>query len=336
MSGIEDVARALGVSTATVSRSIRGLPGVSEKTRRRVMATVDELGYVPSSSASGLATGRTRTIGVLEPFVNRWFFAKAIEGADKQLQAHGYNLMLFNLGGQGSDRSRLFNKAMVQKQIDALLVLCMALNPEELEHMRDIDLPMVVVGGFAEHCPYIGIDDYAAASVAVNHLVDLGHQRIAFLHGQDEREFNFTVARARGQAFEDVMVRHDLEIRPEWDETGDYTMQSGWKAFERLWARPGEKPTAIFCTSDEMAMGVMFAAARAGILVPGQLSVIGMDNHEFAEALGLSTVEQRPEVQGEMATKMVLAELAGHTGSIKTVIAPHRLLARSTTAPPGL
>lgn len=99
------------------------------------------LGYVASSSASGLATGRTKTIGVLAPFVSRWFFSKAIEGADRELHARQYNLSLFNLGGHGSHRERLFSKTMVYKQIDALLVLCMALTHEELEHLQKIEIP---------------------------------------------------------------------------------------------------------------------------------------------------------------------------------------------------
>ena len=125
-----------------------------------------------SSSASGLATGRTKTIGVLAPFVSRWFFSKAIEGADRELHARQYNLSLFNLGGHGSNRERLFSKTMVYKQIDALLVLCMALTHEEIEHLQKIDIPLVVVGGHVEECAYIGIDDYAAASTAVRHLIE--------------------------------------------------------------------------------------------------------------------------------------------------------------------
>ena len=171
---IEDVAAAAGVSTATVSRAVRGLPRVSPATREKILGIAEALGYVASSSASGLATGRTKTIGVLAPFVSRWFFSKAIEGADRELHARQYNLSLFNLGGHGSNRERLFSKTMVYKQIDALLVLCMALTHEEIEHLQKIDIPLVVVGGHVEECPYIGIDDYAAAATAVRHLIGLG------------------------------------------------------------------------------------------------------------------------------------------------------------------
>jgi DNA-binding LacI/PurR family transcriptional regulator len=332
---IEDVAAAAGVSTATVSRAVRGLPRVSPATREKILAVAESLGYVASSSASGLATGRTKTIGVLAPFVSRWFFSKAIEGADRELHARQYNLSLFNLGGHGSNRERLFSKTMVYKQIDALLVLCMALSHDEIEHLQKIDIPLVIVGGHVEECPYIGIDDYAAASTAVRHLIDLGHTDIALLHGDDETDLNFDVPRVRIQAFQDVMRGAGLQIRPEWDVWGDFTVHSGQEAFRRLWAAEGPKPTAVFCASDEMAMGVIFEAGKAGVRVPEDLSVIGIDDHDFSDAMGLTTVGQHPDQQAELGTKMLLDELDGTAGSVHSVVAPHRLIVRRTTAPPG-
>ncbi|WP_255769853.1 LacI family DNA-binding transcriptional regulator [Pseudarthrobacter sulfonivorans] len=331
---IEDVAAAAGVSTATVSRAVRGLPRVSPATREKILGVAESLGYVASSSASGLATGRTKTIGVLAPFVSRWFFSKAIEGADRELHARQYNLSLFNLGGHGSNRERLFSKTMVYKQIDALLVLCMALTPDETDHLQKIDIPLIVVGGHVEECAYIGIDDYGASSTAVRHLIDLGHRDIALLHGDDETDLNFDVPRVRILAFKEVMAEAGLPIRPEWDEWGDFTVRSGQEAFRRLWGRPGPKPTAIFCASDEMAMGVIFEAARAGVRVPEELSVVGIDDHDFADAVGLTTVRQRPDEQAELATKMLLDELNGMAGAVRSVVAPHQLIVRGTTAPP--
>jgi DNA-binding LacI/PurR family transcriptional regulator len=313
---------------------VRGLPRVSPATREKILEVAEALGYVASSSASGLATGRTRTMGVLAPFVSRWFFSKAIEGADRELHARQYNLSLFNLGGHGSNRERLFSKTMVYKQIDALLVLCMALTPDELDHLQKIDIPLVVVGGHVEECAYIGIDDYAAASTAVRHLIDLGHRDIALLHGDAETDLNFDVPRVRIQAFKDVMAAAGLPTRPEWDEWGDFTLRSGQEAFRRLWSRSRPRPTAIFCASDEMAMGIIFEATRAGVRVPEDLSVVGIDDHDFAEAMGLTTVRQRPDEQAELATKMLLDELNGVAGAVRSAVAPHQLIIRRTTAAP--
>ncbi|MEO5779212.1 MULTISPECIES: LacI family DNA-binding transcriptional regulator [Arthrobacter] len=331
---IDDVAAAAGVSTATVSRAVRGLPRVSPATREKILGIAADLGYVASSSASGLATGRTRTIGVLAPFVSRWFFSQSLEGADRELHARQYGLSLFNLGGHGSNRERLFNKTMVYKQIDALLVLCMALSHEEIEHLHKLDIPLVVVGGHVEECAYIGIDDYAAAADAVRHLIDIGHRDIALLHGDDATDLNFDVPRIRIRAYQEMMTAAGLDPRPEWDEAGDFTLASGQRAFRRLWTKPGPKPTAIFCAADEMAMGVIFEAKRAGVRVPEDLSVIGIDDHEFSAAVGLTTVAQRPDEQAELATRMLLDELGGAAGSVRSVVAPHRLIVRTSTAPP--
>ena len=217
-------------------------PGFPRPPGRRSSASPNPWATSPRPRRPGLATGRTKTIGVLAPFVSRWFFSKAIEGADRELHSRQYNLSLFNLGGHGSHRERLFSKTMVYKQIDALLVLCMALTHEEIEHLQKIDIPLVVVGGHVEECPYIGIDDYAAAATAVRHLIGLGHTDIALLHGDDETDLNFDVPRVRIQAFQDIMGEARLPVRAEWDEWGDFTVRSGQEAFRRLWAAAVPSP----------------------------------------------------------------------------------------------
>jgi LacI family transcriptional regulator, repressor for deo operon, udp, cdd, tsx, nupC, and nupG len=332
---IEDVAAAAGVSTATVSRAVRGLPRVSPATREKILHIADKLGYVASSSASGLATGRTRTVGVLAPYVDRWFFFKAIEGVDRELHANGYNLSLFNLGGQSGSRERLFSKTMVYKQIDALLVLCMSLTPDEVDDLQRIDVPLVVVGGPVESCPSIGINDFKAAVEATEHLLGLGHRQIALLHGQDDSDLNFAVPRLRVDGFMKAIKDAGCTLPSEWDIFGNFTVSSGQAAFDELWSKPGPKPTALFCASDEMAIGAMLQARRRGVRVPEDLSIIGIDNHEFSEAMGLSTIAQSPLEQARIGTRMLLDELAGTAGAVRSMTAEHRLIVRETTAPPA-
>jgi len=332
---IEDVAAAAGVSTATVSRAVRGLPRVSPATREKILEVAGALGYVASSSASGLATGRTKTVGVLAPYVDRWFFFKSIEGVDRELHQRGYNLSLFNLGGQRGARERLFSKTMVYKQIDALLVLCMSLTHEEIEDLQRIDIPLIVVGGPVEDCPSIGIDDYAAAADATTHLIELGHRDVALLHGQDDSDLNFTVPRLRVEGFMETMAKAGAAVPADWDIFGNFTVRSGQEGFDALWAKPGPKPTAILCASDEMAIGAILQARRRGVRVPEDLSIIGIDNHEFSDAVGLTTVAQDPVEQGKQGTRMLLDELAGITGAVHSMLAPHHLIVRESTAQPS-
>ena len=330
-----DVATVAGVSTATVSRAMRGLPRVSPMTREKILAIAEDLGYVASSSASGLATGRTRTVGVLAPYVNRWFFSDALDGVCQELHNRGYNLSLFNLGGGHSrNRDRAFNRTMVQKHIDALLVLCTLLSEEEIKHLHHVDMPLVVIGGPVTGCPSVAIDDCAAAEQATSHLISLGHKDVGLLHGDDDSVLKFAVPILRTQGFKNSMVKAEIPIRKEWDRFGNFTAVSGQRALVSLWEQPGPKPTAIFCASDEMAFGVILEARRLGINVPGDLSVIGIDDHEFSEVVGLTTIRQSPSDQAQLGTKMLLDELAGHRGAVRTVVAAHELIVRDSTAPP--
>ncbi|MDJ0354911.1 MAG: LacI family transcriptional regulator [Actinomycetota bacterium] len=331
---IDDVAAAAQVSTATVSRAIRGLPRVSPATRARILAVAEDLGYVASPSASTLATGRTRTIGVLAPFADRWYFGRSIEGVERELREHSYNLLLFSLGGYARNREGLFNHNLVRKQIDALVVLCLSLSADELAHLHRTEIPLVAVGGPVAGCSSVRIDDGMAAEAATQHLLDLGHRDIGHLHGGSEDEMNFTVPRLRTDGFEAALRKSGVQPRPEWDVEGDYTVLNGVRAAARLFDGPSPMPTAVFCASDEMALGLMFEAHRRGLRVPEDLSIVGIDDHEFSEAAGLTTIRQDPTEHGAMAAQMLMAELAGMPGAIRDRVVPHRLIVRSTTAAP--
>ncbi|MDQ4490158.1 LacI family DNA-binding transcriptional regulator [Sinomonas sp. ASV486] len=335
MVGIDDVAAAAGVSTATVSRAIRGLPRVSPATRAKILATAEDLGYVPSSAASRLATGKTRTIGVLAPYVDRWFFGKAIAGVDQELHERGYNLSLFNLGGRITPRERLFSRSMVHKQIDALLLLCMFLHPEEIDDLHAIDMPLVVVGGPVRGCSSVGIDDYLAARSITQHLIGLGHRHIALLHGSGDAELNFSVPKIRVEGFHDAVHDAELELNPDAEFFGNFTVESGVEAMRRFMELPEPRPTAIACASDEMALGVLFEARRHGVRVPEDLSVVGIDGHEMGASAGLTTVWQDPTSQARRGTQMLLAEIGGEIGAVHSETAVQRLIVRESTAPPA-
>lgn len=331
---IDDVAARAQVSTATVSRALRGLPRVSDATRAKVLAVAQDMGYVPSPSASGLASGRTKTIGVLVPFVDRWYFGHVIEGVDQVLRENGYNLLLFSLGGYIHGNKRSFTESMVRKQIDALLVLSLGLTDEELQQLHNTDIPLISIGGPVAGCAGVYIDDVAAATAATEHLIGLGHRRIGHLRGGIEEETNFKVPALRSVAFERAMANAGLELRPDWNIGGDFTVAEGVRAVSTILDAPGEKPTAIFAGTDEMAIGVILEAQRRGIRIPEELSVVGVDDHDFAGPAGLTTVAQKPCDHGRAAAEMVLAELSGKTGAVQARLMPFELIVRRSTAPP--
>ena len=333
MTGIKDVAREVEMSTATVSRALRGLPGVSDETRTKVMETARRLGYVPSPSAAGLASGQTRTVAVIVPWVTRWFFAAVVQGAEEVLRERGYDLLLYNLAGDESARHRVFETSLLTKRVDAVLVLSLKPSPDELARLEKLGRPVIVVGADVPGWATVRIDDEEAARSAVRHLVELGHRRIAYVGGATEGVLDFTapVARLAGYcaALADAGLRHD----PALEADGEFSVAGGTRAALELLSRP-ERPTAVFAASDEMAFGVLRTARELGLRVPEDLSVIGIDDHEMAEIFDLTTVAQPVHEQGRVAAQQVLAALAGSRWVPEQVLLPTRLVVRRTTAAP--
>ncbi|GAB6985137.1 LacI family DNA-binding transcriptional regulator [Nocardioides pyridinolyticus] len=333
MTGIKDVAREVEMSTATVSRALRGLPGVSEETRGRVMETARRLGYVPSPSAAGLASGQTRTVAVIVPWVTRWFFAAVVHGAEEVLRRAGYDLLLYNLAGDESARHRVFETSLLTKRVDAVLVLSLKPSPDELARLDKLGRPVTIVGADVPGWATVRIDDEAAARCATSHLAGLGHQRIAYVGGAVDGVLDFTAPAARVAGYRGALAEAGLDHDPTLEADGEFSAAGASRAGLALLDRP-DRPTAIFAASDEMAIGVIRAARELGLRVPEDVSVIGIDDHEMAEFFDLTTVAQPVHEQGRVAAQQVLAGLSGKQWVPEQVVLPTRLVVRRTTAPP--
>jgi DNA-binding LacI/PurR family transcriptional regulator len=332
MTGIKDVAREVSMSTATVSRALRGLPGVSEETRDRVRETARRLGYVPSPSAAGLASGQTRTVAVIVPWVTRWFFAAVVQGAEQVLRERGYDLLLYNLAGDESARHRVFETSLLTKRVDAVLVLSLKPSPDELARLAKLGRPVTIVGADVPGWATVRIDDELAARCATQHLVDLGHERIAYVGGATEGVLDFTAPAARLSGYHAALAAAGLRPDPALEADGEFSVAGGSRAGFELLGRP-DRPTAVFAASDEMAIGVLRAARDLGLRVPEDLSVIGVDDHEMAEIFDLTTVAQPVLEQGRVAAQQVLAALTGGAGwAPEQVVLPTEIVVRRTTA----
>jgi DNA-binding LacI/PurR family transcriptional regulator len=334
MTGIKDVARELRMSTATVSRALRGLPGVSDSTRERVQQTARALGYVPSPSAARLASGQTNTVAVVVPWVTRWFFASVVQGAEEVLREHGYDLLLYNLAGSADARHRVFEAGRLTKRVDAVLVLSLQPTDVELARLEALGCPVTFVGANVPGWATVRIDDVQTARTATEHLIDLGHRRIAYVGGPGVLDFTAPNAREAGYraSLQDAGIPHD----PALEVDGAFTLAGGIEAGRQLLARP-DPPTGIFAASDEMAIGVLRAARQLDLRVPQDLSVVGIDDHELAALFDLTTVSQPVLEQGRLAARQVLdalaATAAGESWEPAQVILPTRLLQRGSTAP---
>jgi LacI family repressor for deo operon, udp, cdd, tsx, nupC, and nupG len=340
---IDDVARLAGVSTATVSRALRGLPTVSAATRRRVLAAAEQLEYAVSPSASRLAGGRTGTVAVVVPRITRWFFGTVVEAVEEFLHESGYDLLLHNLGGREQTRQRVLRTASLHKRVDAIMLVATPLRPSELTALTALDLPGITIssGAVVPGWPCVRIDDVAAARAATRHLIDLGHRRIAHISGDPDDELAFTTHLDRRRGYQEALRAAGICPDPGLDVESQFTIDGGNSATADLLAR-GEPPTAIFAACDEMAMGAMTALRDAGLRVPQDVSVIGIDDHDLAGVLGLSTIAQPAAEQGLLAARILLDPLGGRSlgavtggdGPGSTVILPTRLVVRESTAPP--
>ncbi|WP_280836056.1 LacI family DNA-binding transcriptional regulator [Micromonospora sp. A200] len=353
MTKIDDVARLAGVSTATVSRALRGLPTVSAATRRRVLAAAEQLQYAVSPSASRLAGGRTGTVAVVVPRITRWFFGTVVEAVEEFLHQAGYDLLLYNLGGREQIRQRVLRNANLHKRVDAIMLVATPLRPADLTALGALDLPGITIssGTVVPGWPCVRIDDVAAARTATRHLLDLGHRRIAHISGDPDDELAFTTHLDRRRGYREALRAAGIRPDPSLDIESQFTIDGGNRATTELLSR-GEPPTAIFAACDEMAMGAITALRDAGLRVPQDVSVIGVDDHDLASVLGLSTIAQPAAEQGRLAARLLLDPLGTRTtgpyaGRVPDqrvggrddpptppVILPTRLVVRESTAPP--
>ncbi|MGC4174868.1 LacI family DNA-binding transcriptional regulator [Demequina sp.] len=336
MAKIQKVAELAGVSTATVSRTLAGKSSVSPETRARVEAAAKQLGYVVSATASSLASGRTRNVGIVLPQLTGWFYTRVLAGAHAALADAGYDLTVYHLdqsdaNGADERRKRLFDEVLRRKRVDAFIAVSLELTADELEELHALNKPLVGVSGQLEGIRTLAIDDAAAMRLATQHVISLGHTVIAHIGGAPELDRDFRIGAVRREAYEATLTDAGLTPDEHLVRTADFTMDGGYQATLQLLGDPSVTPTAIVCASDEMAMGALLAARDLGREVPQDLSIVGIDGHTLGEFWGLTTVAQYPEEQGRLAAEALLAELAGEPVAKEHFSVPFKLVVRRST-----
>lgn len=331
---LQAVAERAGVSAA---RSLRGLAKVSPETRQRVIDAARDLSYTSAlPAAPEVAPGPRKTVAVIVPFITRWFFTTVTAAAVDHLREHGYDVLLYHLGN-AEVRDDFFTRKPLAGRVDGILVLSAPLNEKHTLALRALDIPFVTVGTAVPGAPSVGIDAVGAARQAVNHLIHLRHRRIGLILGEaDDPRFEFASSDERRRGAEQALRAAGLTLPDELVATGPHGSDGGAEAMTALLSR-SVLPTAVFAEYDELAIGALWALRRAGLTVPGDISVISIDDHEMATMFDLTTIAQDVTGQGVVAAGMLLARLSGASGDLaeSPVLIPTRLVLRGTTAPPA-
>ncbi|WP_405218794.1 LacI family DNA-binding transcriptional regulator [Agrococcus sp. Ld7] len=307
MPRLDDVARVAGVSKATASRALSGAGAVSPATRERVQRAAAELGFRASGAARRLATGMTRTIGVLTPSVDRWYFGSVLHGIAQAADAHEHDLLLYDLGTLGRGGHEKFERFMRRGEVDGLVTITWSLVGDDLARLADLGIPVATVGEPTPHTRSFSLDDDAAAELATEHLVQLGHTDLLHIASATEvQPFDASSSDRRQRSFQAVIAKHRLRPRPV--PTVPTTLDLAHSAVREMLAAP-DPPTAIFAGTDEVAIAVLIAAQQLGIRVPEELSVVGVDDVPSSKTLGLTTIRQDPAQHGEDVVAWMMGAL---------------------------
>ncbi len=327
---IEDVARAAGVSTATVSRVLSRPEVVRNSTREQVMAAVRKLDYQPDASARALASGRTHTVGCVIPTLDHAIFARSTQAMQTSLARAGYQLLV---ASHDYDPAIEFEvvRVLQQRGVDALVLVGTDHVPGLWKSLRNWDKPSLLTWSCDPRLPSIGFDNEAAGRLATGHLLALGHRRIGVISGLTTHNDR---ARSRIEGVRDALAAAGLAFEKS-SVTEQVLNVNGGRAGLRDLMSSKRPPTAIFCGNDLLAVGALLEAQRMGFQVPEDLSICGIDDHELAEAIipGLTTIRLPTPDLGRFAANSVMAAIAGETVASQTLL-PFELIVRGSTSHP--
>lgn len=304
---MQDVARATGLSLPTVSRVLSGSSyPIHDETRQRVLAAAEALGYQPNLTARGLRTKRSMTIGIMVDDIMSAFVPPIVRGIHDRLTESGYSGLLVNADWD-SAREHTGIAGLLSRPVDGILFV-------EYSHLAHDDAlqnsgkPHLFVHRlFGTPIPNSVVpDEEFGATLAVQHLLALGHRRLGMISGP----LAWHSARKRFDAFHACLAAQGIEANPAWVAYGDWETQSGYEVTRQLLAAP-DRPSALFVANDLMALGAIYAAQDMGIAVPGDLAVVGYDNRDFAHSVrpGITTVTLPAYDMGRLGADLLLNQI---------------------------
>ena len=331
MTTISDVARRARVTTATVSNVITQRVPVSEKTRARVLQAIEELGYRPNLVARGLAQGKTLTLALVVPTISNPFFAEVVEEVERVADQHDYQLLL-SMTHNSPEEGKRHLERMASRWVDGFIVMGMAGDIDDVLALKatgkEVVLSVWNQDPRTQSLPIVDIDFRLAGELATKHLLEYGHRRIATILEEP-------VQLTRRQGFQAAHAEAGIAVRPEYIRQGDSSFESGYQNTLELLALP-VPPTAIFAGNDWMALGAIEAITSQGLSVPGDLSVVGVDDISLAAHANprLTTISTPKREMARAATELLLRYIQRNDipeQPLKILVSPHLVVRQSTT-----
>jgi len=325
---IYDVAERAGVSISTVSRVLNAPVQVNEATRARVLSAIEELGFVPRAEATARARRGAGRIGVLTPFFTHASFFDRLRGVAAALAGSPYELIIYNVVAS-AQRDGYLTSLPVAHRVDGLIIMALPFDEMTTRRLLTHDLATVLVEVDHPAFSNITIDDTAGGRMAAEHFIRLGRRRCAFVGDADVPDYAIHTSDWRLESYRRTLADHGRSLPEAYIALAPHGMDPARLGAHRLFDLP-EPPDAIFAPSDTQAMGVLKAARERGIAVPSELAVIGFDDVEMSDYIGLTTIRQQLKESGQIAVELLLARMQEPAGSIRQVAMPLTIVQRET------
>jgi len=331
MATIVEVAERAGVGVGTVSRVLNNTGAVKPTTRERVLQAIQELDFRPNQAARQLVTTRTNTIGVVLPYLTRPFFVTVLHGIESTAAANAYHLQIFNV--ESETKRRYYLREMPYRgRVDGLLVLSLPIFDTAAAQFQAASLPAVLVDTYHPALSSIKIDNVAGARLAVEHLLALGHRRIAYVSGPLEGELAFPTNRERLQGYSEALEAYGLPVIPDYILQGEDSHADGMRMTSRLLDHP-EPPSGLFAASDLHALGALQVAEERGLRVGADLAIVGFDDIDLAGYMSLTTVRQPMVEMGRRGLELLLDHIDRGVEEPEHIVLPVELVVRRSTMP---
>jgi len=325
---IYDVARHSNSSIATVSRVLNSPGQVALETRERVLKAIDELGFVPKAEARARAIRGTRRIGVLTPFFTSPSFVERLKGIAYALSKTNYELIIYTVHSINNVSAFLASIA-ISGSLDGLIILSLPFTESDARRLVEHNVVTVVVECEQEYFSSVDIDNTAGGEMAGKYLLDKGHRQIGFIGEIHPPDYAIRPALARLDGMRKVLADAQVTVPEEYIQSAPIDPESTRQAAGKLLNLPN-RPTAIFTAADVQAMVLIKMAADRGLKVPHDLAVLGFDGLEYAEFMGLTTINQSLVDSGRIAAELLLTQLADASRSVQHIKLPLTLIERET------